>query len=102
MTDTAEAEAALTTLARFIENRSARSVAETAGDRDIELMAAERCTSHDVLCRALEILTVMSVLIDRIDWPNDTKLGCREIMAAYAQQDLAWMAKVRRRKGMIN
>ena len=102
MTDTAEAEAALTTLARFIESRSASSVAETAGDRDIELMAVERCTTHDIFCRSLEIGTVMSALMDRIDWPNETKLGCREILAAYAQQDLAWMAKVRRHKGMIN
>lgn len=98
MIDTGEASEALTLLARFIEQRASECLAETAGDRDVQALAAQLCTTPDIFCRALEIGTVVSVLVDCLDWPGETKLACREVLAGYAQRDLAWVAKVRARR----
>jgi len=102
MPDVSEAGEALTLLARFIEQRASECLAETGGDRDFQALAAELCTTPDIFCRALEIGTVVSALMDRLDWPGETKLACREVLASYAGRDLALMAKMRSRTGQLH
>ena len=102
MIETKEAGDALRLLAKFIEQRASECLAETAGDRDVQALAAELCTTPGIFCRALEIGTVVSALLDNLDWPGETKLACREVLACYGQRDLAWMAKVRSRTGRLN
>lgn len=76
--------------------------AETAGEPDIQALATELCTTPDIFCRATEIGTVISALLDRLDWPNETKLASREVLSGNAERDLAWMTKVCRYRGQIN
>ena len=77
---------------RFIEPRASETVVETAGDADINCMATEVCATTDILCRGLEIGTVVSALIDSLDWPHETKLACLVVLAGYAERDMAWRA----------
>jgi hypothetical protein len=102
MIDTSEAGDALTLIAKFIEQQASECLAETGGDRGVQALASELCTTPDIFCRALEIGTVVSALMDRLDWPGETKLACREVLAGYAQRDLALMAKVRARRGELH
>jgi len=102
MIDTNEAGDALTLLARFIEQRASECIVETAGDRDVQALSTQLCTTSDIFCRAMETGTVISALMDRLDWPGETKLACRKVLAGYAERDLAWMAKVRSRTGRLN
>lgn len=102
MIDTKEAGHALTLLARFIEQRASECLAETAGDRDVQALATELCTTSDIFCRALEIGTVVSALMDRLDWPGETKLACREVLAVFAERNLGSMMRGRARSGCLN
>ena len=102
VTDSIEAGEALTVLARFIEQRASESIAETIGVDDVVVMATQVCTTQDVLCRALEIGNIVSALVDRLDWPLETKAACREVLAGFAERDMEWMARMRRYRRMLN
>jgi hypothetical protein len=91
---------AIETLARFIESQAAKDIVESGAGLDA--MAAEFCTTRDVMIRALQVAITVSALIDSLDWPLDTKLACREFLATLGQRDLAWMAGLRRRQKALN
>jgi len=102
MVSTAQAGEALTLLARFIEQRANEQVMEVTGNRDIIDLAAEHCATPAQFCSAIEIGTVLSCLMDRLDWPGERKMACRELLAAMAQRDLAGMMRARVRSRRIN
>lgn len=96
------AGAALTVLAAFIDRRAGEVITDLASDPEAIALAAERCTTVDVLCRAIEIGTMLSALMDRLDWPPETKMACREVLALTAQNDLAGLVRARKRLGQVN
>jgi hypothetical protein len=94
---------AIVALARFIETQAAKDLADCAADpSSLDAIAAEYCTTRDVLVRSLQIGTAVSMLIDNLDWPVETKLACREFIANMGQKDLAWQAGLRRRQNALN
>ena len=102
MVSTAEAGEALTLLARFIEQRTGERILEVTGDRDIIDLAAEHCATPVEFCSAIEIGTVLSCLMDRVDWPGARKQACRELLAAMADSDVTSMMRARSRSGRLN
>ena len=94
---------AIEALARFIEREAAKDLAATlAVSSELDAMASEYCTTRDVYVRALQISVTISALIDNLDWPSDTKMACREFLAALGQKDMAWMAELRRRRKLLS
>jgi len=102
MVGTAEASEALTLLARFIEQRAFEQVREVTGNRDIIDLAAEHCVTSIDFCGAIEIGTMLSCLMDRVDWPGARKQACRELLAAMADSDVTSMMRARSRSGRLN
>jgi len=102
MVSAAEAGVALTLLARFVEQGASEQVMEVTGNRDIIDLAAEHCATPVEFCSAIEIGTVLSCLMDRLDWPGERKMACRELLAAMARRDLAGTMRARVRSGRIN
>jgi len=102
MVSTAEAGEALNLLARFIEQRDSEQAMDIGGNRDIIALAAEHCATPTDLCGAIEIGTMLSCLMDRLDWPGARKQACRELLTAMAQRDVASMMRARSRSGRLN
>jgi len=102
MVSSAQAGKALSLLARFIEERAAERVQEVACDRDIIALAVERCAGPVDFCRAIEIGTVLSSLMDRLDWDGASKLVCRELLVVMAQRDQVGILRARARSGRLN
>lgn len=102
MVTSAEAGKALTLLARFIEERASERVQEAASDRGIIALAAEHCAMPVDFCRAIEIGTLLSCLMDRVDWAGPSIVACRELLAGMAQRDQATTMRARALSGRLN
>jgi hypothetical protein len=94
---TMDRTAALQALARQIEQATQEDLATLVPPgRDIELMAAECCTTSDTLLRALQIGSIIGALIDELDWPMKHKWACREVLGILADKEKDSFARLGR------